>query len=54
LRSRHYPSHGLDSLDATGFADWLVEQGGLETSVSRETFAKENLASIGELWAEDR
>jgi len=29
--------------------DWLVEQGGLETSVSRETFAKENLASIGEI-----
>jgi hypothetical protein len=23
--------------------DWLPEQGGLETSVSRETFAKENL-----------
>jgi len=28
--------------DATGCADWVAEQRGLETSVSRETFAKEN------------
>jgi hypothetical protein len=30
-------------------AAWLLEQGGLETSVSREPFAKENLANIGKI-----
>jgi NnrU protein len=42
----HYSEFSAESAE---IADWLAERGRLETAVSRETCARETLASIGEI-----